>query len=83
MQKKEAKWTPWMENPIAAAYAVAREHGIDRSAIDAVLLQVEKWQSFCPQDFLDDLLQEIAGKTNIVVQYDNSRNQMFRAALDT
>ncbi len=27
------------------------------------------WQNFDHQNFVDDLLQEIAGKTNIVVQY--------------
>lgn len=74
-------WTDWNENPLAAAYEVARTYHLDTKKIDGVLLKVATWQQFEPRDFLDDLLQEIAGETSIVVQYSEDGKQ-YRAALD-
>lgn len=73
-------WTPWVVNPLAAVYQVAETNDIDRTAVDTVLLKAAKWDSFDSECFLDDLLQEIAGATHIVVEYSGEKNQ-FRAAL--
>lgn len=78
---QQTVWTKWQENPIAAAYEVARVNNIDTKEVDNVLLKIVTWQQFDAVNFMDDLLQEIAGETNIVVQYSKDRNE-FRAALD-
>lgn len=74
-------WTEWQDNPLAAAYEVARRHDIDTKEVDKLLLGVAAWQQFDAVNFMDDLLQEIAGATNIVVQYSND-SRKFRACLD-
>lgn len=78
---QEIVWTDWNENPLAAAYEIARIHHLDTKKIDGVLLKAAAWQQFEPSEFLDDLLQEIAGETSIVVQYSDDGKQ-YRAALD-
>lgn len=80
-------WTEWHENPFMAikAAAIARGKPEDyEKALDELRKSAE-WPLFWPDSYLDELLQEIAGATNIVCQYDSTEigaKPKFRAAYD-
>jgi hypothetical protein len=83
-----ARWTDWFENPFKAIKAAAEARGTPQDyglALD-VLRESAEWDIFTSANFLDDVLQEIAGKTNIVCQYDDERRfqstATYRAAYD-
>jgi len=63
----ETVWSHWDTNPFRAAASIAKQEHI--AAIQQVLLESMTWDSIDPDDFMDGLLQEIAGRTSIVVQY--------------
>lgn len=60
-------WTDPFENPFMAIWIVAKEFGrVD--ALRESFMNLCTWNSFDEPTFLDDMLQEIAGATNIVCQ---------------
>jgi hypothetical protein len=86
-QVTAAVWSDWVENPFKAIKAAAEARGTpadyDR-ALDVLRASAE-WADFSSDHFLDDLLQEIAGETNIVCQYGDRgihSARVFRAAYD-
>lgn len=77
------QWTKWHKNPFAAVAEAANSNGtpedIEKTKIS--LAEVIGWTEVSPHNLMDELLQEIAGETNIVVQYGNS-GEGYRAAYD-
>lgn len=71
-------WRGPYDNPFAAARACAIQHGIN-SALELSLCRIADWADFEERNFLDDVLQEIGGDTNIVVQ---KRDEDWYACLD-
>lgn len=69
------EWTSRVSNPFAAIYQAAKAHNVERAVVDRALLKVAEWDTIDPESFFDDLLQEIAGSTNIVVSYHLNSNQ--------
>jgi len=55
------------DNPFEAL-AVAAKVANKEDELKGVLLGLDKWQGVDVGNFFDDLMQEIAGATNIVVQ---------------
>ena len=55
------------KNPFDAL-AMAAKVADKEDALKGVLLNIDKWRDFTVENFFDDLMQEIAGATNIVVQ---------------
>lgn len=74
-----ANWSTWHKNPFAAVGEVATFSHI--CAVSQVFSESMRWENFDYDHYLDDLFQEIAGKTNIVIQYDRGE-QAYRAAYD-
>lgn len=56
------------DNPFDAIRAIATRQ--DLEIIRSVLMKVPDWKEFNSLTFLDDILQEIAGATNIVIEYE-------------
>lgn len=79
---KPLTWSEWVPNPFAAIAEVATP--ADRIVAMDILFMTKGWSEVEPESFLDDLLQEIGGKTNIVVQYrrEGILPALFRAAYD-
>lgn len=73
------QWTEELDNPFKAAYVVAQEHGLTQK-MEQTLRKIFEWLNFDDVNFMDDLLQEIAGETNIVVQRIGPNR--YRATLD-
>jgi hypothetical protein len=76
------QWTSPFTNPFQAIRAASDFAGRpqDFEKAKEIFIGSMNWPTFSPNDYLDDLLQEIAGKTNIVVQYIGVGN--YRAAYD-
>jgi hypothetical protein len=74
-------WTEWLPNPFGAVLEAAKANGTpdDFKRVVEVMAETTRWESIDSTSFLDDLLQEIAGVTNIVVQQQDGK---FRAAYD-
>ncbi|KVX33911.1 hypothetical protein WT31_09565 [Burkholderia territorii] len=79
-------WSDWFNNPFQAIKAVTESHGKPEDYMRAldVLRTSAEWDNFDLKTYLDDVLQEIAGETNIVCQYDQDTvtARRFRAAYD-
>lgn len=71
-QADASAWTPWMTNPFQAIKAAAEQAARPElfCAAVSILGESTRWENFDADDYLDDLLQEIAGHTNIVCQYE-------------
>ena len=84
--KPPTMWTLPFTNPFQAIRAAALQNGTPGDFQRAIEVFVEStdWSNFDRIDYVDDLLQEIAGRTNIVVQYLNNDNPVseYRAAYD-
>jgi hypothetical protein len=81
-----AQWSDWFDNPFKAIKAASEARGTPNDydrALD-VLRRSAEWENFDFDHYLDDVLQEIGGETNIVCQYDGDRasGRRFRAAYD-
>ncbi|MGX0608633.1 hypothetical protein [Ralstonia pickettii] len=80
----EHVWTDWFENPFHAIKAVAEVAGVPEQ-FDRVLQVMREsattWTNFDCDQYLDDLLQEIAGATSIVCEQDPT-TKMYRATYD-
>ncbi len=78
----KTQWTAWHANPFAAIKEAAETNGTpdDLEKAKTTLAEVTAWPSVDASTMMDDLLQEIAGATNIVVQYD--LKGAYRAAYD-
>lgn len=76
------QWTLPYTNPFQAIRAAADMNGTpdDLEEAKRVFAASTEWSAFDYDNYLDDLLQEIAGKTNIVVQYLGDGE--YRAAYD-
>lgn len=76
-----SQWSPWFSNPFVAIKFAADANGTPDDIKRAVEVMVEStgWDAINPQEYFDELLQEIAGVTNIVVQY---QDRTYRAAYD-
>lgn len=81
-----ATWSDWFNNPFKAIKAATETHGKpdDYQRALEVLRASTEWDEFALDTYLDDLLQEIAGETNIVCQYDGdtASGRRFRATYD-
>ncbi|MBR8189050.1 hypothetical protein KDW82_08260 [Burkholderia vietnamiensis] len=79
-------WSDWFNNPFQAIKAAAESHGKPEDYMRAleVLRTSADWDNFDLDTYLDDVLQEIAGETNIVCQSDRDTvtARRFRAAYD-
>lgn len=81
-------WTLPFTNPFQAIRAATFHNGTPDDFDKAVKVFIEsiQWSNFDHANYVDDLLQEIAAKTNIVVQYlnDDDGNPVseYRAAYD-
>lgn len=73
------QWHGPTRNPLALALEVAQKHRCTSSLYESITAMT-RWDLFEENDFLDDLLQEIAGSTGIVVQH---RNDGWYACMDT
>ena len=72
-------WVGPQKNPLTAAALVAARHG-EVGTLEECGISLLNWHVIDPgDDILDDLLQEIAGATDIVVQY---RDGGWYAAMD-
>ncbi|ARL04373.1 hypothetical protein BOC44_21660 (plasmid) [Burkholderia pseudomallei] len=81
-----AQWSDWFDNPFKAIKAASEARGTPNDynrALD-VLRSSAEWENFDFDHYLDDVLQEIGSKTNIVCQYDGDKasGRRFRAAYD-
>lgn len=78
----DSRWSPGFSNPFAAIEFVtkARDTPGDFQRALGVMRESAGWDTIDPKEFVDDLLQEIAGVTNIVVQFDTDGT--WRAAYD-
>ncbi|WP_176331408.1 hypothetical protein [Burkholderia vietnamiensis] len=81
-----AQWSDWFDNPFKAIKAASEARGTPNDydrALD-VLRRSAEWENFDFDHYLDDVLQEIGGETNIVCQYDGDKasGRRFRAAYD-
>lgn len=77
-------WSEWFENPFHAIKAIAETNGTPCDFEKAIVSLTEvaaAWKSFDAETLLDDVLQEVAGATNIVCQECHHTRQ-FRAAYD-
>lgn len=75
----DTKWVGPEMNPLLAAQMVSDDPEVQRRLTSCVV-GMFNWYEISPDDnVLDDLLQEIAGDTGIVVQY---RNGGWYAAVD-
>lgn len=81
------QWTLPYTNPFQAIKAAALMRGKpeDFQRALAVFAESAEWSNFDRCEYLDDLLEEIAGRTNIVVQYIDNGNSVseYRAAYDS
>ncbi|MCW0053980.1 hypothetical protein OIV36_31420, partial [Burkholderia pseudomallei] len=72
LQESQApRWSAWSDNPFKAIKAAAEARGTPEDygrALDVLRASAE-WENFDLDCYLDDVLQEIAGQTNIVCQY--------------
>lgn len=81
---EERIWSPWYTSPFTAIAEVA-VNGDWLKVLDVVTQSLELWVSIEPSEYLDDLLHEIAGKTNIVVHTTASTGTnptIYRASYD-
>lgn len=69
--EKAEGWTPPHANPFDCICTAAVNNGTpdDFKKAQCILMESMAWTSFNTESYLDDLLQEIAGATGIVVQY--------------
>lgn len=77
-------WTEWFENPFHAVKAAADAAGVPGQfelALQELRKSATTWASFDCDQYLDDLLQEVAGATNLVCEQDRA-SKLFRAAYD-
>lgn len=79
------QWSQWFDNPFHAIKAAADANGTPEDFDKAIVSMTEPaaawYQNFDGANMLDDILQEIAGATNIVVQSDEGKpNLKYRAA---
>ncbi len=80
----EKVWSEWRTSPFTAIDEVA-VNGDWLKVLDVVSQSLELWASIEPSEYLDDLLHEIAGKTNIVVHTTASTDTsptIYRASYD-
>jgi hypothetical protein len=77
MSKQSTNWSGLHSNPFAAIHEIGKPDDIEKAK--QVFVGSMGWENFDHQNYLDDLLQEIGGKTNIVVQY---LPEGYRAAYD-
>lgn len=80
------QWSAWGDNPFKAIKAAADARGTPADyerALDVLRASAE-WENFTLDNYVDDVLQQIAGETNIVCQYDDNKTSglRFRAAYD-
>jgi hypothetical protein len=80
------QWSAWCDNPFKAIKAAADARGTPADyerALDVLRASAE-WENFDLENYLDDVLQEIGGETNIVCQYDGDKatGLRYRAAYD-
>lgn len=75
-------WTCPFDNPFKAIKAAAESNKTpgDFSRVVQVLVESTQWTGMTPGNYLDDVLQEIAGVTNIVCQY--LEDGTYQAAYD-
>lgn len=67
VEKTETAWDGPYENPLHAV-RVAAEASNQIEQLRACLYRTTEWMEITEENFMQDLLQEIAGDTNIVVQ---------------
>lgn len=81
-----AVWSDWFDNPFRAIKATAEARGKPEDYMQAleVLRASADWDNLDLGTYLDDVLQEIGGATNIVCQCDRDTvtGRRFRAAYD-
>ena len=77
-------WSQWHPNPFTAISEIAKPGDFGKA-----LLQLQHsafcWDAWDPESYVDDLLAEIAGATNIVVQIESPslfEQKLYRAAYD-
>jgi hypothetical protein len=78
-------WSPWYTSPFTAIGEIAQP-GDWPKVKEVVAQSMELWSFIVPEEYLDELLQEIAGWTNIVVQTTSSTGTnptIYRASYDT
>ncbi len=65
------EWSEWHHNPFSAIAEAATKNGKpeDIEKLAGAILEIMSWSEVNEKTLLDDLLQEIAGATGIVVQY--------------
>jgi hypothetical protein len=79
------QWTAVFENPFAAIREAANAAGKPQDFQKALfeLSKVPAWTLFDSKGFLDDVLQEISGATNIVCEHvRDGHTTRYRAAYD-
>lgn len=85
-ESETVRWSAWFDNPFKAIKAAAEACGKPEDHVRAldVLRASAEWENFSLEPYLDDVLQEIAGETNIVCQLasDDFSGRRFRAAYD-
>ena len=75
----QATWVGPERNPLLAAQLVTDDEEVMKK-LESCVVGIFNWYEINPDDnLLDELLQEIAGETNIVVQY---RDGGWYAAMD-
>lgn len=82
---KQNIWSDWHANPFNAIKEAIETNRTpeDWEKVKSTLLKVTEWPSIDHKDFLDELLQEIAGDTNIIVEYTGEGfERQYRAAYD-
>jgi len=73
------KWVGPYKNPLLAASMVTDDTVIEKK-LESCVINMFNWYEISPdENVLDSLLQEIAGETNIVVQF---RDGGWYAAMD-
>lgn len=83
-ESQERMWTDWFENPFHAIKAAAEAAGVPEQfdrVLEVLRESATTWASFDCDQYLDDLLQEIGGDTNIVCEQDPA-TKLYRATYD-
>lgn len=80
-----ANWSAWHQNPFKALKEAtdARDDAQSYARALVELRKVADWDDFEAEHLMDDLLQEIGGATNYVIQYGSDENHgKYRAIYD-
>jgi hypothetical protein len=80
------QWTEWTSNPLHAIKKCidANQTPEDWEKVKTALTEsMDIWEQISPATYLDDVLQEVAGATGIVVQYETvGLNTRYKASYD-